>query len=132
MRTSSAPSRCPDAGIDFPEDGLYCLRPVREAMGEGAGAMLAATLEGWRQAADHRDEAIAAVMRRVHAQRVLTNETYMRFMLATIVESILPGPGGRGDWQPGVLSRPAYERTRDWLLRLGMIRSAPSYEDFRR
>jgi NitT/TauT family transport system substrate-binding protein len=119
-----------DAGIDFPEDGLYCLRPVREAMGEGAAALVAATLEGWRQASDHRDEAVAAVMHRVQAQKVLTNETHMRFMLAKILETILPGPGA--DWQPGVLSRPAYERTRDWLLRLEMIRGAPSYEEFLR
>jgi NitT/TauT family transport system substrate-binding protein len=119
-----------DAGIDFPEDGLYALRPAREAMGASAAAFLAATLEGWRHAAAHRDEAVAAVMQRVDAEHGLTNRTLMRWMLDHILEIILPRAGD--EQQAGVLPRDAYEKTASWMIRLQLIHGAPSYEELLR
>jgi len=117
-----------DAGIDLPEDGLYALRQDRTRLAAAAPAVASASLEGWQYAADHPDEALGAVMRRVREQRVLTNEAHMRWMLARIVPSILPGAAAGP--QRGALSRQSFTVACDWLVRLGLLRQAPAYEDF--
>jgi NitT/TauT family transport system substrate-binding protein len=120
--------RLAEAGIDFPEDGLYALASNKGRLATAARGLLAATLEGWQHAADHPDEALAAVMRRVQEAGVLTNRTHMRWMLEQIIPSILPETSGT--WQPGVLSRRSYQAACDWLIRLELLQQAPPYEEF--
>jgi len=49
-------------------------------------------------------------------------------MLDHILTAIYPA--GTDAWEPGVLSRVDYERTRAVMIGEGLIGSAPSYDDF--
>jgi NitT/TauT family transport system substrate-binding protein len=114
-------------GVDFPEDGIYCLRKTREERPEVCRSIAEATIEGWRYAADHFDEAIETVMGYVDADHLPTNRTQMRWMLRSVLPSVLPG--GEKPWEPGVLRRDAYDAARKWLLDLGEVKAAPAYEE---
>jgi NitT/TauT family transport system substrate-binding protein len=125
-----------DHGIDFPEDGLYCLRRTRDARPEVAKALAEGTLEGWRYAADHAEETLDLVMRQVRAANLSSSRAHMRWMLRTVLESVAPPsapatatPKVRGR-EPGVLSRQAYDDTVRHLVESGVLRGAPPYDEF--
>jgi NitT/TauT family transport system substrate-binding protein len=128
-------------GIDFPEDGLYCLRRLREARPEAVKALVEGTAEGWKHAADQPEEALDVVMQRVREANLPTNRTHMRWMLRVVLESIFPAgeppsPARGGGAAPApafdVVARPAYDETARWLLDLKALRSVPSHEEFTR
>jgi NitT/TauT family transport system substrate-binding protein len=96
-----------DMGFDFPEDGIYCLDETLAGDPETCKAFVAATLEGWRYAGDHSDEALEIVMARAREVHVPTNLLHQRWMLETILDSILPEPGD--PWRMGELLPDAYE-----------------------
>jgi NitT/TauT family transport system substrate-binding protein len=115
-------------GIDFPEDGLYCLRETHRARPETSRSLVAASLEGWRYAAEHQEEALDMVMAEVRAANLPTNRAHMRHMLRVLIPSIIPA--GNAAWKAGVLAPDAYERTARWLLDLGEIRRLIPFADF--
>jgi len=117
-------------GANFPEDGIYCLRSYREAHPGTCRAVKEANLEGWKYASEHPEEALDIVMARIREARLPTNRMHMRWMLRAVLPSIFPEDGT--SWKPGILSRKQYEETRKWLLRLEVIRRAPTYEEFLR
>jgi NitT/TauT family transport system substrate-binding protein len=117
-----------DQGINFPEDGIYCLESTRDSAPEVCQALAEATLEGWREAADHAEEALDIVMARVTEEKVPTNRTHMRWMLDHLIQSVFPKK--EGEWKPGVLPRKSYEETKRWLVELDVIKGAPPYEEF--
>lgn len=117
-----------DYGFGFPEDGIYCLGDFAREHPDAARAFTEASMEGWKRAASSREEALEAVMRRVREAHVPTNRAHMRWMLQTILPSIFPER--EGAWTPGVLSRQDYQRTVHALVASGVIRTAPSFEEF--
>jgi NitT/TauT family transport system substrate-binding protein len=117
-----------EQGTNFPEDGIYCLAATRDSTPEVCKALAEATLEGWREAADHPDEALDAVMARVAEEKLATNRTHMRWMLDHLIPSIFPKE--EGEWKPGVLPRESYDETKRWLVELDVIKGAPPYEEF--
>jgi NitT/TauT family transport system substrate-binding protein len=117
-----------DTGFGFPEDGIYCVDTFAREHPEVVQAFAEASLEGWERAAELPDEALATVMRWVREAHVPTSRNHMRWMLETILPSIIPG---RDDaWTLGALSRSDYQRTVQALLAAGVIRGAPSFEAF--
>jgi NitT/TauT family transport system substrate-binding protein len=114
--------------VEFPEDGLYCLRSTREARPDDCRAFVEATMEGWKYAADHPKEALDSVMVRVDAAKLPTNRTHMQWMLKTVLESVFPS--SKEGWTPGVLSRESYAAAVRSLKDLGVIKGAPAYEEF--
>ena len=127
-----------DHGVDFPEDGLYCLRRTREARPQVAKALAEASLEGWKYAAEHVEEALDSVMKRTREANLPVNRVHMRWMLQVVLRSVFPdGPTASGakadpDRAPGTLSRRAYDDTVRRLLELGALKGAPTYEEFTR
>jgi NitT/TauT family transport system substrate-binding protein len=125
-------------GVDFPEDGLYGLRKTREARPHVAKALAEASLEGWKYAAEHVEEALDSVMKRTREANLPVNRVHMRWMLRVVLRSVFPdGPAGSGaptdpDRTPGRLSRRAYDDTVRRLLELGALKRAPTYEEFTR
>jgi NitT/TauT family transport system substrate-binding protein len=87
--------RLGDYGFGFPEDGLYCLASYREANPRACRDLVEATLEGWRYAAAHPEEALDVVMRYVREAHVPTNRAHMAWSSATFFRtSCLPRRGG--------------------------------------
>jgi len=115
-------------GFGFPEDGIYTTQERLQQNPELARAFREASLEGWRYAAAHQDEALDIVMNYVTRDKVLTNRPHMKWMLEKILTSVIPGEQDK--WTFGSLSRQDYVRTVEVMVQQGMIRSAPAYEEF--
>lgn len=112
----------------FPEDGIYCLEQTLAARPEASQAFLAASLAGWQYAATHQEEALDIVMKYVREANLPTNREHMRWMLAKILPTIIPGE--QSSWELGKLSRQDYQRTAQILRQYKLIVDAPSYEIF--
>jgi NitT/TauT family transport system substrate-binding protein len=117
-----------DNGFGFPEDGIYALAATVQERPRVCREFAAASLEGWEYCREHRDEAVASIMRYAAAAHVPTNRVHQRWMLDHILAAIYPGE--HDAWQPGLLSRADYERTRAIMIGEGLIASAPSYDRF--
>lgn len=117
-----------DYDCPLPEDGLYCLKKTFREKPDVSRAIVEASLEGWRYAADHREEALDIVMKEVREEHVPTNRAHMRWMLNTMLESIFPAKPG--DWQVGILNGDAYRKTVKMLKQAGLIGDAPSFKSF--
>ena len=117
-----------DVGFGFPEDGIYTLAATARERPDVCRELVAATLEGWEYARQHPEEAVDTVMVHAAAAHVPTNRVHQRWMLDHILKAIFPGE--QDDWQPGVLARVDYERTRAIMIGEGMIAGAPTYERF--
>ena len=119
-----------DHGVDLPEDGLYCLA---ETWGRRPGAcrgFARASMDGWSYARDHADETLDVVMGYVERDKLPTNRTHMQWMLTAVLSSVFPAK--ESAWKPGVLSQTSYEQATRWLLELGQLKAAPTYEEFTR
>lgn len=117
-----------DHGADIPEDGVYCLESTWHKHPEQCQAFVEATLEGWRYARLHPDEALASVMKRVSGARLPTNRSHMKWMLEKILPAIIPESAAL--WSPGILARDDYARTTRLMKRQGLVREAPPLDLF--
>lgn len=117
-----------DFDCPLPEDGLYCLENTFREKPEVCRAIMEASLEGWRYAADHREEALDMVMKEVRGAHVPTNRAHMRWMLNTMLESIFPVQPA--NWQVGILPGDSYRKTVKMLKQAGLIGDAPSFKSF--
>lgn len=118
-----------DYGMDFPEDGLYTLESTLADDPVKVSAFVDASLEGWRYAFAHPDEALDGVLRRMAEAHLPANRVHQRWMLDRMRDLALPG--GREDLL-GVLDEQAYRSVARTLLREGVITSHPEYRDFAR
>jgi NitT/TauT family transport system substrate-binding protein len=115
-------------GIQMPEDGVYALESTVKADPQMCRAFAKATLEGWKYAKEHPDEAMDAVMARVGESKLPTNEPHMSWMLSQILESTFPDASGK--WTFGRLSEDTYNQASALLKRYGAIKTAPDYATF--
>lgn len=114
-----------DLDLNFPEDGLYCLRSTFARNPEAARAVAQATLEGWTYVFAHPEEALDLVIRRMKEHKVKANRAHQRWMLARMQDIILARTA------PSLsLSRTDYERTAATLKEQGFISDPPDYADF--
>lgn len=118
-----------DFGFGFPEDGIYCLEHTLRTRPAESASFAAASLAGWKYAAEHREEALDIVMKYVQEAQLPTNRAHMRWMLEKILPTIIPGE--EASWELGRLSREDYRRTVEILKQHELIAGAPSYEIFR-
>jgi NitT/TauT family transport system substrate-binding protein len=117
-----------DYGCNVPEDGIYCLERTWKANPRRCRDFGEATLEGWRYARAHPEEALESVMRRVVSAGIPTNRAHMKWMLEKILPGILSGPNA--PWRAGVLSRADYSRATELMKKQGFIRTAPEHDEF--
>lgn len=118
-----------DYGLGVPEDGIYALEPFYREHPDACRALAEASMEGWAAAAQAPGEALALVMDYARESHVPTNAAHMRWMLQTILPTIVPGQGD--SWKLGELPRAEYERTVAQIVARGLIREAPSFDSFR-
>ncbi len=102
-----------EEGYDFPEDGIYCLEATWKDDPQLCRDVRDASLEGWRYAAAHPDEAVDLIMKLADEVGYTVNRLLLRSMLLSILPSIFPESSESGvlPWTPGLLSRSAYEST---------------------
>lgn len=119
-----------DEGYGFPEDGIYCLESTWRADPALCRDMRDASLEGWRYAAAHPEEAVDLLMRLADDAGYIVNRLLLRKMLDEILPSIFPE--GDDAWTPGVLSARDYERTAAMMGEVYLLHqdTAPPYEEF--
>ncbi|MGL1861333.1 MAG: ABC transporter substrate-binding protein [Pseudodesulfovibrio sp.] len=117
-----------DYGLDFPEDGIYCLEKVADEKPELCRALVEATARGWMYAFNHTEDTIDSVIRRMKEAKVPANRSHQRWMLKRMEDLIISD-----DYAVmGVLHPNDYQRVRTALKDHGFIDSAPLFPDFYR
>lgn len=116
-----------DYGLNFPEDGIYCLETTLKSHPQHCRDFVAASLEGWQYAFAHPDEALDIVMRYVVAANVATDRVHQKWMLEKMREILQP-PGW--DLLLGTLRQEAYEGVAQGLKNAGLISAIPAYAAF--
>jgi NitT/TauT family transport system substrate-binding protein len=118
-----------DYGMNFPEDGIYCLEDLVQRQPRVCRAFVAASVQGWQYAFDHPDETLDIVMRYVEAANVASDRVHQQWMLARLKEMIQP-PGP--DIPMGFLRQATYDLVANELEKSGMIKHIPKFGSFYR
>jgi NitT/TauT family transport system substrate-binding protein len=114
-------------GLNFPEDGIYCLEESFKKDPQLAQAFVKASLEGWLYAFSHTEETLNIVLKYMTLAKVPANRVHQKWMLArmkdlmsdqTEIESF------------GKLSRADYDRVTQELKSVGLIRRVPDFQSF--
>ena len=116
-----------EQGLNFPEDGIYCLRSTLEKNADLCRKFVSATVKGWNYAFTHRDETMAVVMRLTGEAHTGTNLAHQRWMFDRMKDLILPP----GSTRPiGYLAPEDFSTAAEELKRCGIIQAVPPFEDF--
>lgn len=116
-----------DYGIDFPEDGIYCLKETLIEKPALAKAFIKASNEGWEYAFAYPEKALDIVMRYVNAANLPTNRVHQEWMLDKMEKIIKPWTG-ISPISP--LSRSDYEYVGNQLFKNDLISYLPEYRTF--
>lgn len=116
-----------DYGINFPEDGIYCPASLRKEDPELVRGFVRASLQGWRYAFDHQDQALDIVMHYVDEANLPTNRVHQKWMLEHMGMIIRP-PGA--NIPMGRLSRESFQFVAQKLLAAGIIKNIPEFKKF--
>lgn len=110
--------RFSELGYDIPEDGLYVTRNYYESHREELLKFAAASRRGWLWTAEHPEEALGIVMKRVRSHRVATNPEHQKWMLREILKLQL----GPAEAIPSFsLSPETFEKADSLLFENGII-----------
>jgi NitT/TauT family transport system substrate-binding protein len=116
-----------DYGLNFPEDGIYVLQDTYKKDPALSCAFVRASLEGWRYAFSHPEEALDIVLKYIAQAKIPANRVHQRWMLARMKDLILPADEA---YLPGDLQPSDYERVGRELLASGLIGTIPHYNAF--
>jgi NitT/TauT family transport system substrate-binding protein len=116
-----------DYGLNVPEDGIYCRMETLRQDPEMARAFVLASIEGWRYAFDHPEEALDIVMARVSAANLPTNRVHQRWMLDRMEDIIRPADS---HVPMGTLTETDFLFVAEHLRESGIIQTIPSYLEF--
>ncbi len=114
-------------GLNFPEDGVYCMRETLKKNDRICRLFVEASLEGWRYAFDHPNEAIDIVMIYVQEAHIGTNRVHQRWMLDRIRDISLKNGTGAS---MGTLSQDDFQTVVRELKSGGMIDNFPNFNEF--
>ncbi|MFZ2311004.1 MAG: ABC transporter substrate-binding protein [Methylobacter sp.] len=116
-----------DQGMNFLEDGIYTMEKTLHKDPALAAAFVDASLEGWRYAFDHPDEALDIVIKHMREAHLPANRMHQKWMLERMRDLMKPvNPQGT----PGYLMEQDYEDAGRTMQKNGLIRSYPDYNDF--
>jgi NitT/TauT family transport system substrate-binding protein len=119
--------RFADYGMNFPEDGIYCLESTYREDPQVCRRFVLASIEGWRWAFDHREEALDIVMRYVNEANIATNRDHQKWMLDRMHDLIDPDDTMRAAM---VVPEELYENIGAELAVSGLIDAIPPYSEF--
>jgi NitT/TauT family transport system substrate-binding protein len=114
-------------GLNFPEDGMYCLSETLKKDDRICRNVVGASLEGWQYAFDHPVEAIDIVLTYAREANVGTNRVHQRWMLDRIRDiSVISGR----NTPMGTLSPDDFQTVASELKSGGMIDDIPNFSEF--
>ena len=116
-----------DHGLNFPEDGIYCLEATLQRDPAMVRAFVQGSLAGWRYTFEHPEEALAIVMQHVTMAYLPTNRVHQKWMLARMADIIRPPQSTRA---MGTLMAEDYRFVTQLLFDSGIINTIPEYEKF--
>lgn len=116
-----------DQGMNFPEDGIYTMEQTRLKDPALAQAFVAASLEGWRYAFAHPDEALDIVINYMREAQVPANRVHQKWMLERMRDLMIPGSSQES---LGHLKKEDYDYVGRAMQEVGLIRNYPNYNDF--
>lgn len=117
-----------DYGLNFPEDGLYVMEEELKKQPEAICAFVKASMEGWKYAFEHPDEAISIILKYMVAANVPANRVHQKWMLGRMKDVMYPSE--KNGFTPGVLRKEDYERVGLELKQAGLIKEVPDFNSF--
>lgn len=120
-----------DEGLNFPEDGIYCLKSYLRDNPETARKFVLASLRGWQAAFEQPEKALQLVLQRMRAEKRAANVAHQRWMLARMFDMMVPHHESSEATMPtGILAIEDFERVLWILTEEGYVRSDLKYSDF--
>lgn len=116
-----------DHVLNVPEDGLYMLAENYRRDPAAAKAFIEASLEGWRYAFAHPDEAVDIVLAAMREAKVPANRVHQKWMLGIIEKLMIPEGDGSGT---GKLSPDDYLAVAAMLKDNGLIDNVTEFNSF--
>ncbi len=116
-------------GMNFPEDGIYVLEKTLKKDPLLVKAFVRASLEGWRYAFDHSEEALDVVIKYMREAQLPANRVHQKWMLDRMRDLIMPA---NLQGTPGILSTRDYEAINRTMRQYGNLRELPDYASFSR
>jgi len=116
-----------DQGMNFIEDGIYTMEKTLHKDPALAVAFVDASLEGWRYAFDHPDEALDIVIKYMREAHLPATRTHQKWMLERMRDLMMPASvqGKLGD-----LLEQDYDAVGRAMQKNGLIRDFPDYKAF--
>lgn len=116
-----------DNGLNFLEDGIYCLRETMTSNPELCADFVKATLEGWKYAFEHKEEAIDIVLKYARNDKFPANRIHQMWMLDRYRDLYLPE--GKQDFNY-TLKESDYLFVANILKSDSLISQVPPFEEF--
>jgi NitT/TauT family transport system substrate-binding protein len=119
-----------DYGLNYPEDGIYVLEKTFDRDPDLCRAFVDATLEGWRYAFDHPDEAVAIILGELEKANIPATRVHQRWMLDRMKDLMVSRDNP--DLAAGSLLPEDYHRVAHGLKAFGLIETVPPFTEFYR
>ncbi|HTY37272.1 MAG TPA: ABC transporter substrate-binding protein [Bacteroidota bacterium] len=114
-------------GMDFPEDGIYCMENTIAKDPGLCREFVDASIEGWDYALSHADETTAVISKYKILAKVPANVSHSSWMLNRVREIIHPP---NKPVQMGTLLKSDFDSLADFLFDNAFIASKPSFQEF--
>jgi NitT/TauT family transport system substrate-binding protein len=116
-----------DYGLNFLEDGIYCLSSRLKNDPELCTDFVKATFEGWIAAFNNPEKAIDIVIKRAESAKIPVNRVHQKWMLDRYRDLYLKE--GESPFNTK-LSQEDYQSIGNILKESGLINELPAYNDF--
>jgi NitT/TauT family transport system substrate-binding protein len=116
-----------DFGMNFPEDGIYCMEETYQKDPDLCAKFVKASLEGWEYAIMNQEETVQLLRRIQKQDNIPDNLLHLTWMLNTVHQLIkLSGK----DIAEGELLKTDYDKTLRFLLDQEVINTEPEFNNF--
>lgn len=116
-------------GLNFPEEGIYCLEKTFLNNPELCEAFISASIEGWKYAFANPDETLSILSKYIRKENLPFNKSHQRWMLFRMRDLMFP----KGDIITfGHLEKENFELVGEKLMGAELIKNIPEYEKFYR
>ena len=116
-----------DLGMDFPEDGIYCMEDTFNADPTLVRCFVKASFEGWQYALDHPDETVNTLGGIRIKHHIRACGPHLKWMMRKMQGLIYPPDK---ELFMGQLLKSDYDRAAAFLIETGRINKVPAYDAF--